>query len=252
TEKSEVSIDSTMTIENNLDLIVKSGETLTLNNRTYQYNNVIIERNATLIITEQSTRWFILWASGDVKIEGKIIANNFRVGPRTVNDKTPDGKTISHTFNNDTEGGAGGNGGKAVGGTPGSRSGGRGANGNTKAGGGGGSGGGIFIAGASTRLGGNGRDATDWRGAPLAELGFDNQGGDGGRLNSHSNGGLVFIYCGGTFIGQGGQLDIKGSKGEKGKDGGRGTTSNRGYCGGGGGGGGAPGGEGGHVIIVSK
>src|SRR5690606_4395714 len=78
------------------------------------------------------------------------------------------------------------------------------------------------------------------------------QGGDGGRLSSHCNGGLVFIYCGGTFIGQGGQIDIKGSQGENGKDGGRGTTSNRGYRGGGGGGGGAPGGEGGHLIIVAK
>jgi hypothetical protein len=236
---------------NHLDLVVKSGETLELSNRTYQYKNVLIESGGKIVITQQSTRWFILWASGNVIIAGKILGRYFRTGLRTVSDKTPDGRTITHEYKNESRGGAGGNGGIAFGGTPGSRSGGRGAEGTTDAGGGGGSGGGIYIAGPGTRLGGHGQDATNWRGAPLAQDGIGNQGGDGGRIEPNANGGLIFIYAGGEFIGTGGNIVVVGSPGVNGQSGGRGVDSNRGYRGGGGGGGGAPGGEGGHVIIVA-
>jgi hypothetical protein len=233
------------------DLIVRTGETKFMNTRTYRFDNVLIEQGGKLIITEQSTRWFILWVSGDVTINGEIEAINFKIGPRTVIDNTPDNKKIEHIYHNDVLGGTGGFGGISRLTNVGSRTGGQGALGTNKYGGGGGSGAGVYLMGAGSKLGGNGVNAIDWRGAPLTEFGYNNTGGNGGKVENSCNGGLIFIYCGGTFNGSGGRINLSGKNGENGQNGGHGDTGPQGSRGSGGGGGGAPGGEGGHFILVT-
>lgn len=218
--------------------------------RLHTLDSLTVEAGGTLNVQANSSRWTILWVKGDVTIHGVVTARQFLATAGTVTDKTPDGKLIEHRYPAEAVGGSGGDGGVASQLGAGSRNGGRGATGTTQFGGGGGSGGGIFIQGPSTRLGGEGRSATDFRGAPLADGGFQNRGGDGVRANPYRSGGLLMIYCGGVCNFKGAVFNLTGSNGEDGRNGGSGTNSTRGTQGGGGGGGGAPGGDGGHLIVV--
>ena len=240
-EKSVVPSDS---------LIVESGETKTISNRTYQYKYLHIKPGGFLKVQNSSIHWCILWVTGDVIIEGTIEAKNFRVSRNEIKDNTPDGKELTHTYNLTAEGGTGGNGGNSA--VSSVVPGGSGARGSAEWGGGGGSGGGVHIAGQQSRNGGPGVNATDWRGAPLAQDASSNVGGDGTRINPKGNGGLLMIYCTGTFKGANGKIDIRGTNGARGSRGGDGFSSTRGISGAGGGGGGAPGNEGGYAIIVAN
>lgn len=231
------------------DLIVESGQTISLAARLHQYNSIHVKKGGTLIIRPNSSQWSIWWVTGDVTIEGSVIGKRFSRSTAPIKDRTPDGKLIEHKFAQIARGGTGGTGGTAMRGA--TRNGGTGAAGNNEYGGGGGSGGGIHIQGSGTRLGGHGKNATDWRGAPIPDGGYGNQGGDGGRLSTHSNGALLLIYSGGVFRGTG-EVDLRGDAGEDGRQGGRGWSSNLGRRGAGGGGGGAPGGEGGRLVLVVK
>lgn len=232
-------------------LVIKSGETKTLSARTYQFESVKIENGGNLIIRSNSSRWCIIWVSGDVEINGEIKGTNFRRNQIAISDITPDGKKIEHKFSNVALGGSGGNGGVASQLGAGSRSGGTGASGTSEYGGGGGSGGGIHIQGHATRLGANGNNASDFRGAIAPDGGYGNSGGNGSRLSTYPNGALLLIYSEKTISGNG-IISLKGVNGGNGASGGRGANSNRGKRGAGGGGGGSPGGDGGRLVLIAE
>lgn len=231
------------------DLVVEPGEIKTLSARTYNYSNIIIKQGGILQIQPGSNKWTILWVENNVTINGKIVARKFIFGSRTVSDKTPDGKQIDHTYMNAALGGTGGNGGNSRFAGHG-RQGGIGADGTNQYGGGGGSGAGIIEAGSRTRIGGNGNDAIGWRGGPMGQAGLS-PGGNGGKLPSKCNGGLIFIMAKNSFDGNGGEVDLGGEDGVDGES--INKCQTRGYNEGpSGGGGGSPGGEGGHLLIVSS
>lgn len=234
------------------DLVVAEGETRTILARVHQFKNVHIKAGGTLVISPNSSRWTILWATGDVVVEGTIIGERFGNVITPIRDRTPDGKQVEHVYALNALGGAGGMGGYASIAGAGSRSGGQGARGTNAYGGGGGSPGGVHIMGNASRLGSNGNSATDWHGAPPAnDGGYSDAGGNGGRLASFAHGCPLMIYAEGTFKGEG-LIRLHGSDGATGLPGGPGLDSNRGVKGSGGGGGGAPGGEGGRLVLVAN
>jgi hypothetical protein len=233
------------------DLIVAAGETLELPARTYRFRNIWIERGATLSLLEGSNRWLLLWADGDIKIEGQIIGRAFRGQGQTVTDRTPDNRRISHSYENTSVGGNGGLGGAAQYHGQ-SRAGGRGATGTTLWGGGGGSGGGLYMFGAASRLTEPGRDAVDWQAAPASPYGTESNG-HGARTVGRNNGAPILLRAGGIMRLAGGSVDLRGRDGEPGQRA-AGTCpggfpgGNRGGTGGGGGG---PGGDGGQLILIA-
>lgn len=234
------------------DLIVEPNLLLTLPARLNQYRNIHVKPGAILAVQENSSQWCIIWASGEVLLEGSILVKRHRAGARSVQTTTPDGKSVTFQYNNQALGGTGGRGGASRGGST-IMQGGNGALGTVEYGGGGGSCGGAIIQGPSSRGGSAGNNATDWRGAPPATVGGppDSSGGAGARLDAYGNGGLLLIYCN-SFAGNG-AIVASGDGGRSGAAGASGSdaSSPRGGYGGSGGGGGAPGGQGGRIIIVA-
>ena len=233
------------------DLVVAAGETRPLPARTYRFRNIRIERGATLSLLEGSNRWLLLWADGDIIIEGQIVGRGFRAHGQTTTDRTPDNRQVSHSYENSSVGGNGGLGGAAQYHGQ-SRAGGRGATGTTLWGGGGGSGGGLYMFGAASRLTEPGRDAVDWQAAPASPYGTESNG-HGARTVGRSNGAPVLLRAGGTMRLTGGSVDLRGRDGEPGERA-KGTCpggfpgGNRGGTGGGGGG---PGGDGGQLVLIA-
>lgn len=234
------------------DLVVESGETKTISPRvSHVYENIIIKPNGILFIESNSNQWCILTAKQSIIIDGDINYRNFKKSDTPFVYKFPSGKSIEHTFSNQSLGGTGGNGGYSRGGSTISE-GGRGAFGTKDYGGGGGSCGGAIIQGPQSRGGSRGSDAIDWRGAPPATNGgFGQAGGNGGKQLPHPNGGLLFLSA--VKFGGTGKITLKGNNGVDGTRGSVGPEDGpRGEWGSSGGGGGAPGGDGGRCIIVYK
>lgn len=232
------------------DLVIEAGETRTVLARLHQFKSVHIKRGGILQIAPNSSRWTMIWAEGDVIVDGNIIGQGCARTIHPLTDRTPDNKVITHQYANQAEGGQGGLGGYALVPGRGTAAGGRGAVGTVDYGGGGGSPGGVHFLGPSTRLGSNGIDATAWRGGPpTPDGGYGKAGGDGGRVGAYPNGCPLLLYAGTTFKGNG-QIRLAGLPGASGKPGAEGGDSNRGDQGAGGGGG-APGGEGGRLVVVA-
>lgn len=234
------------------DLIIESNTQQTLPARLHQFNNIHIKKDGALEIQENSSQWCILWATGKIIIEGHIVARKQKRTSEEVKGFTPDKKTISHQFLNEAQGGSGGAGGTSRGGST-NVNGGQGAYGTGMYGGGGGSAGGAIVMGPQSRGGSPGKTATDWKGALPADIGGlpTSKGGDGGRLSTFPNGGLLLMYC--QEFECTGSIYLAGEHGVDGQNGGNGNDvlAPRGGHAGSGGGGGAPGGEGGRFVLIS-
>lgn len=234
------------------DLTVKSGKVEKLSPRVHYYNNIHVEQGGYIQIPENSSQWCILWVTGNVIIDGFVFGIKQKIGPRIIKGYTPDGKLIEHEYLNQAMGGDGGYGGTSRGGSI-NVQGGAGANGSNSFGGGGGSAGGAIIQGPSSTGGSGGINAIDWRGAQPASIGGQTggKGGDGGKLGTFTNGGLLFIYC--NKFSCSGYIHLYGEHGQDGGEGYPGSEGGpRGQFGGSGGGGGSPGGEGGKFILVAN
>jgi hypothetical protein len=226
-------------------LVITNGQVVTLPARTHLFSRIDIQAGGTLLIEEHSTQWCILYCSGNVTINGTIVFEKFlaEAGPYVAS--APDGISLSHTFRMSSHGGRGGDGGPSTINRQ-FANGGDGADGGTEYGGGGGSGGGWQQRPPAVFRGNNGNAD---RGGNSVSL-QDGAGGNGARRGRWSNGGLLYIYCGGDFNGAGGRINLKGSDGAQAANGEQChftpvTGSITYYAGCGGGGGGAPGGDGG-------
>ncbi|QKT03574.1 hypothetical protein HUS23_07005 [Ectothiorhodospiraceae bacterium 2226] len=221
-------------------LEIAAGETLTLPARTYRYANIAIAPGGILSIAENARQWLILHCEGDARVYGTIVFRGFHSTTDPVEAQAPDGERMRHRFVQDNLGGDGGDGGsKGVG-----NRGGRGAHGTADHGGGGGGAG--FNGRPNMQPGG---DASAWRGGRSGGHRPHGDGGDGGRRLRAGNGGLLYLYVGGSFDATGGRIELAGLDGPAGVNGGAGTGGGAVGTGPAGGGGGAPGGEGGRLVV---
>lgn len=100
---------------NGPDLIVSSGETITLaGGRSYQLGSVTIEAGGTLEFDYQERKWTLIRVTGPFVLEGKIIVGQMPafLGAETdvVEETAPDGTLLRHIFRYSL-GGRGGDGG---------------------------------------------------------------------------------------------------------------------------------------------
>ncbi|WP_299592808.1 hypothetical protein [uncultured Tateyamaria sp.] len=217
-------------------LIIRSGESKEITARRRRFSEIYVESGGQLIVPPRSRNWLLLIVSGNVTIRGSIVYRQCVASEtgRTIN--LPNGEKLLFKHPRTSLGGFGGNG--AVNGLSGPVRGGRGAQGTNEYGGGGGGGARSFNNGRV-----NGEDANGFIAGQQIY-----PGGDGGRINSGSHGGMICIYCpDGEFNGKQGGIDLRGSNGRAGKDA---KMQTRNDCGGGGGG--SPGGDGGHLYVVAK
>ncbi|WP_433780416.1 hypothetical protein [Flavobacterium anhuiense] len=216
------------------NLLVKSGESVEIPAIDYYFDNVIIEENAHLIISENSENWVLIDCRQNFTLNGSITFRKF-IADNSVRELMVDGVSYKHQFKIDNLGGNGGNSGFTEGNLKFN-----GAVGTANYGGGGGAGG--FW---SRRIGfSHGAHGSQNIGGVTSF----SYGGNGLERKKYSNGGMLFLNIGHDFfIGSNNLIDMQGEDGENGLAGkeGSGSISSASYITGSGGGGGAPGGEGG-------
>jgi hypothetical protein len=241
-------------------LVVEFGQSIDLSPGVYIYSSIEIKSGARLNCKLSSTPgWLVLYSLGDVSVQGSINANGIvPSGVSTYTILVPNGEQVSHTYSHTQLGGRGGRGGSSActlsGGGSVFQPGGGGANGSIMTGGGGGAGGGLRSWNNCQGQVIKGNDANGIYGGTTIGGYVGTKGGDGARLFSDLNGGLIYIFCGGNFDGYNGQINAYGFRGRQGDAGGSNIYSPtiQGGCGGAGGGGGSPGAEGGVVMIRTK
>jgi hypothetical protein len=239
------------------ELIVKSGQSRSIAQRTHRFKRVIIESGASLKILGRSRQWCIIDCEEEFVCHGTIHGKGIPNGAAPIDAVAPNGTHLTYIFPTNARGGRGGSGGGSVSNTRNDRerraSGGRGANGTLLYGGGGGGGGGAgFCAPCRSSEVQAGSDAMDELGGLGGQVGRTSggDGGDGGRPNRNRNGVLLYIKAK-SFDGSNGFIDLKGVNGDGGEEGGGGSrdTYSGSAEGNGGGSGGAPGGDGGVLVV---
>jgi hypothetical protein len=245
-----VDISVSEQISNYPDLIVASGQTKSLVQRTHKFNRLIVESGGKLIVKGSARKWFIIHCENEVIINGEIAGNGIPFGSQPIESTCPSGLTISHSFFNSARGGHGGDGGPSRSRAGHRAQGGKGENGTQNYGGGGGGGASATCDNINNHRAFRGGNANGQIGGQPGEYGRG-YGGDGGRSNRFGNGMLLYIH-GTSFDGTNGVISLKGKRGDRGSDAGGGHNSSRCMRGGGGGGGGTPGGDGGVLIVETE
>lgn len=222
-------------------LVLPENVSCNLSARTYQYDRISVGQNAKIKVNPRQTQWLILYAHGDVTLNGTIEYQTLVAPGGPITATAPDGRLLEYEHPRTAIGGAGGSGGQGCSaGIPG-----EGAQGTSQYGGGGG-GGSYAWVGKFTH---DGDDANEFRGGQKWI-----QGGNGGRASRTPYGGLLYLRGESIVAGGGAAILLNGSAGENGGNGQKGKRwcDKFGQKGPSGGGGGAPGADGGYALIAAK
>jgi hypothetical protein len=215
------------------NLLVPSGKVVTIPAIDFYFDNILIEEDGILQISEASENWMKLECGNNFTLNGSIVYRKF-LADNIERSIVVENILYKHRFKNDNKGGNGGDSGEIVGTIPVSK----GVLGTTLFGGGG-------AAGGYQTSRGN-----VWPGAVgTEEVGGATpncKGGDGQRRKKYINGGMLFLDIGNDFIiGPKNKIDLRGEDGGDNGNNGSDGYLRSGRVMGSGGGGGAPGGEGG-------
>lgn len=223
------------------NLIVESGQVLTIPPRLYNYDTILVKANGTLKINNNSSTWVVFNVKNFI-CYGTIEYTNFKRGLGTVSFTLENGEKLEHTYV-ESIGGRGGDGGGNN-----RKQGGRGYSPDSYEGGGGGSG--AYYQAPNQNDAGN--SATDYRGAQSRGNSSFTYGGNGGR-QPFGHGGLIYIISEKIVFGTSTKFNLRGSDGINGLNGGNGRCYSGGQQpysqAGGGGGGGTSGGNGGVLKV---
>lgn len=222
-------------------LVIRNGEIKNLPPSIYEYDTIHIEKGGKLIFNENGTQWAILACKVFI-LEGEIEYTKMRrnLGLLQANYGNV---SYEYKFPESSLGGKGSSGHPNRG-----KRGGKGYKPNDSNGGGGGSGASCYLG--SPQRFQEGIDATDYSGAPTPN--GNKGGGNGGRLDNKSNGGLLLIHTNNFSSTKEAKIILKGENGSNGESGSRAGGSAYGESGSSGNGGGSAGGDGGVLIVYAK